>query len=192
MLEPCYMEVNGFPNFDTTEFLIDSAKVRTFLASPAKSGIFPEFRLPEEQPAWIALKLDELQCFEAVNGQFKQWGVSFNNAIALNPSNPAFPAHTGTLLLMAAPKSGFIEAVFEHPVRYVSGLVTSSRRTVLSAYDRDNNLIAQSEIPGGNLAGTDSEISPNAPLSVSAENIYRVTFYAFDAQLTVDGFGFCL
>jgi hypothetical protein len=93
---------------------------------------------------------------------------------------------------MGAPKSGQIEITFKYPVRWVSGLVTSSRRTVLSAWDIDGNLIVQDEMPGPNLAGSNSPIPPSAPLRVKGPNIHRITFYAFDGQLVVDDlmFGF--
>jgi hypothetical protein len=118
--------------------------------------------------------------------------VTFSNAVAIQPSNPAFFTGSGATVLMGAPKSGQIEITFKYPVHWVSGLVTSSRRTVLSAWDIDGNSIVQDEMPGPNLAGSNSPIPPSAPLRVKAPNIHRITFYAFDGQLVVDDlmFGF--
>ncbi|MCC5620016.1 hypothetical protein [Nostoc sp. CHAB 5715] len=143
-------------------------------------------------PTCICLDLEDLKCFEPVERQYERWGVIFHNSIAIQPSNPAFPAYSGLTVLMGAPKSGFLEATFLHPVNSVSAFVTSSQRLVLSAYDRDRQLIAQTALPSPNLANSDSAISPNSLLSITGNNIYSVTFCAFDGQFTLDNFRFYL
>ncbi|ARV63287.1 hypothetical protein BZZ01_28665 [Nostocales cyanobacterium HT-58-2] len=142
-------------------------------------------------PTCIYLTLEDLKCFEAVERQYEQWGVTFANCIAIQPSNPAFPTHSGVMVLMGAPKNGYLEATFLRPVHFVSAFVTSSQRLVLSAYDRDRQLLTQTVLPGANLANSDSTVPPNTLLSVSANNIHCVTFCAFDAHFTIDGLNFC-
>lgn len=143
-------------------------------------------------PTCIFLNLEDLKCFEPVERQYERWGVVFQNSIAIQPSNPAFPTHSGLIVLMGSPKSGFIEASFLQPVNYVSAYVTSSQRLVMSAYDRDRQLLGQTILPGANLANSDSAVPPNTLLSITANNIYSVTFCAFDGQFTVDDFHFCI
>jgi hypothetical protein len=138
----------------------------------------------------VRLDWEDLQCFEVVNRQFHSWGVEFANAIALRPSNSAYPAYSGGMVIMGAPKDGWLEATFLRPVRFVSGFVTSSRRTVLTAFDSNNAVLAQIESPGANLA-TDSEHTPNLRLSLNVPNIHRVTFHTFNGHLTLDDFCFC-
>uniref|UniRef100_A0ACD5GXR6 Uncharacterized protein n=1 Tax=Desertifilum tharense IPPAS B-1220 TaxID=1781255 RepID=A0ACD5GXR6_9CYAN len=41
------------------------------------------------------MDLENLKCFEVVAHQFEERGVIFTNAIALQPSNPAFPPILG-------------------------------------------------------------------------------------------------
>ncbi|GAB1540872.1 hypothetical protein NUACC21_35410 [Scytonema sp. NUACC21] len=142
-------------------------------------------------PTCIYLNLEDLRCFEVVDNQYEEWGVTFSNCIAIQPSNPAFPTHSGLMVLMGAPKSGLLEATFLRPVHFVSAFVTSSQRLLLSAYDRDGQLLTQTILPGANLANSDSIVPPNTLLSVSATDIYRVTFCAFDGQFTIDDFSFC-
>lgn len=149
-----------------------------------------ESQLAVSTPTCVQIDLEELECFQAVDSQFEELGITFSNAIALQPSNPAFPPHAGNTVLMGAPKPGFLEAIFHQPVRFVRGFVTSSRPATLAAYDREGNLLTSTELPTGNLAGSSSEIAPNAQLSISAADIHRITFYAFNGQLTLDGFGF--
>ena len=175
---------------ETPAYNIEMNGQNAFVATPEPALAGSEFGWPVTAPACVRLALEDLRCFEVVDYQFEHWGVTFANAVAIQPSNPAFSIRSGVTVLMGAPKSGLIEVTFKHPVCFVSGLVTSSRRTVLSARDRAGNLIAQDELPAPNLAGFNSPIPPNTQLSVTAPNIYQITFYAFDGQLIVDEFSF--
>lgn len=149
-----------------------------------------ELSLPPRVPTYIRLNFEELNCFQVVDRQFERYGVIFDNAIALSPSNPAFPTHKSRIVLMGAPKSGSLEVTFTQPVSFITSLVTSSRRTVLSAYDNQGTRLAQTDMVEPNLAGSSSQLHPNAPLSLSVPNIHRAVFYAFDGHLTVAEFGF--
>lgn len=139
----------------------------------------------------IFLQLEDLQCFEIVHRQYESKGIIFDNCIAIEPSNPAFPAHSGVIVLMSSPHSGFLEATFVNPVNQVNAFVTSSQRLMLSAYDKSRQLLNQVILPSGNLANSDSTIDPNTLLSVSADNIHSIRFHAFDGQFTVDDLSFC-
>ena len=143
-----------------------------------------------EDPEPVCLNLESLQPFEVVNGQFESLGITFNNAIAIHPSNPAFPTYSGKMLLLAAPEHGLIEITFSQPVSYVSGRVTSSRPTVFTAYNSLGKELVRKKLPNPNLAGSNSPTSPNELLSAQARNINKITFYAFDGQLTLDTISF--
>lgn len=138
----------------------------------------------------VCLNLETLKCFEVVEHQYEEFGVIFNNCIAIQPSNPAFPTDNA-VVLMGAPKGGFLEVAFTRPVNIVKALVTSSQRLLLSAYNRERKIVAQAVLPVGNLANSDSTLLPNALMSVKASQIYSITFCAFDGQFTVDNFSFC-
>lgn len=146
----------------------------------------------EVAPRCFSLQLENLKCFEKVEYQFKESGVIFSNCMAIQPSNPAFPARSDSVVLMGSPQSGLLEAFFLNPVKSVRACITSSQRLILSAYDNDRELLAQSVLPSANLAYSDSSVSPNTLLFVSANNIHSVTFSAFDGQFTVDNFNFCI
>lgn len=75
-------------------------------------------------------------------------------------------------------------------MRFVSSFVTSSRRTILTAFDKHQKPIAQVETPGANLAHSGSGQSPNVRLSVTIPNIHRVMFHTFNGHLTLDDFCF--
>jgi len=161
----------------------------------AKRGVAPLYsqRLPLLQPtdasmrhACVRLDMNDLQCFEKVRYQFEQWGVVFENAIALHPSNPAFPTRSGAIVLTGAPQSGWIGAEFRYPVSYVGAFVTSSRQISLSAYNAKDELVAKAEIPGSNLRDDTSIFQSNLLLSARGQQIVRVVLQAFDGQLTLD------
>ncbi|AFZ07288.1 hypothetical protein Osc7112_2888 [Oscillatoria nigro-viridis PCC 7112] len=192
MVDAKSLQSDGFAEFDTACRSKDLNGKKSFVATPERSGAGSDVRSRATVPAIVRVALEDLKCFEVVEHQFAHWGVTFSNAVAIQPSNPSFFTGSGATVLMGAPKSGLIEVTFKYPVRWVSGLVTSSRRTVLSACDIDGNPIVQDEMPAPNLVGSNSPIAPRAPLRVKAPNIYRITFYAFDGQLVVDDlmFGF--
>ena len=140
----------------------------------------------------VQLDFEALSSCTIVDRQFEAQGVRFTNAIALRPSNPAYQSDSGEIVLMGAPKAGYLEALFLRPVRFVSGSVTSSRRAVLTVFDEQNRTIACAETPGANLANSSAETPTNLPLHLSAADIRRVTFHAFDGQLTLADFCFDL
>lgn len=154
-------------------------------ASPRTTRREMESRLMTSAPKPIHISLEELKSFETVEHQFQNLGIKFTNTIAIEPSNPAFGAAVGVKVLMGAPKSGLIEVSFTNPVKWVSAKVTSSRRTILSAYDRQGTEISRDEMPSPNLAGFNSPIPPNTPLKVQADAISKASFYAFDGQLII-------
>lgn len=145
-----------------------------------------------EEEKGIYLDLETLQGFEVANHQFEHWGIQFRNAIALQPSNPAYPPKSGSMVLIAGPKSGWMEVLFTQPIRAVSCYVTSSRRITLTGFNRENEAIAYTELSEANLATLNDSIAPNALLTLITEtpDIYRINFSAFDGQFSVDDFYF--
>jgi hypothetical protein len=194
MVKQATLQLNRVPMVEDPKFAFDNFNIQNqIVASSRRPQVDPAIDFAKLTiPTCISLDLEDLKCFEPVERQYEHWGVIFHNSLAIQPSNPAFPSYSGLTVLMGAPKSGFLEATFLHPVNSVSAFVTSSQRLVLSAYDRDRQLLGQTVLPSANLANSDSAISPNTLLSITANNIYSVTFCAFDGQFTLDDFCFCL
>lgn len=160
------------------------------IATVCRDRLVREPELLFNKPKCVRFHFEGLNRFEVVEGQFSHWGVTFTNAIAIQPSNPHFPPHSGEMVLMGAPKNGLIEITFNEPVQFVAGFVTSSRGTVLSAYDTQGTLLDRVELPSANLGNATSSIPANTELKVQGDRIYRVTFYAFEGQLVVDDISF--
>ncbi|MCT7965557.1 hypothetical protein NG799_04310 [Laspinema sp. D1] len=193
MVEQFNSDSRDFSKKRNHDSMIELKQVSTLTSFPNNvESETVELSVVEPELGRIILDLEALNCFEVVERQFENLGVIFSNAIALAPSNPAFPSKSGRIVVMGAPKSGAIEVTFLQPVRLVNSLVTSSRRTVLSAYNEQGEQIAEVETLGPNLAGSPSLIPPNAELIINVPNIHRVTFYAFDGHLTLAGFSFAM
>lgn len=147
----------------------------------------------------VRLDLEDLPSFAVVDQQYAPWGVLFSNAVAICPSNPAYPPRSGMMVLLGAPQDGWLEATFLQPVQYVSSFITSSRCTVMRAFNSRNQLVAETK----SLAAPDPShqydqaahqptTMANLQLSLNAPNICRVTLHSFNGHLTVDDFCFCV
>ncbi|BAY26665.1 hypothetical protein NIES2100_64810 [Calothrix sp. NIES-2100] len=187
------LQSDKIQKFDDSGFAVDKCHIHNqSLASEWQGSVKEAYETTSANtPSCIALNFDDLKCFETVERQYESWGAIFHNSLAIQPSNPAFPTHSGLTVLMGSPKSGLLEVSFLQPVNWVSALVTSSQRLVLTAYDRDRKLLAQTVLPGANLANSDSALPPNTLLSIDANGIHSVTFSAFDGLFTLDNFRFC-
>jgi hypothetical protein len=194
MVKQAILQSHKVSRFENAKFALDNFKIQKQVIASNWQGQFEKVNETARVnvPTCISLNLEDLKCFEAVERQYESLGVVFQNSLAIQPSNPAFPTYSGLTVLMGAPKSGLLEATFLEPVNWVGVLVTSSQRLVMSAYDCDRQLLAQSVLPSANLANSDSAMPPNTLLSVAANDIHSVTFCAFDGQFTLDNFRFCL
>lgn len=186
----CSVQLNKVSDSEVSELATDLMEPPDVTASPYWGETEFDSNLLVIRPSSVCLNLEDLKCFEVVDHQFHRYGIIFTNAIALQPSNPAYPPRTGTTVLMGAPKSGWIEVAFSQPIRQFCCYVTSSQRMLLSAYDHQNKLIARKSLPKPNLVGSDSPIPPNALMKIEMPDITRITFYAFDGQLTLSDLSF--
>lgn len=138
------------------------------------------------------LDLSGLQNFEIVMNQYRDQGIEFSNAIALQPSNPAFPSRTGPNILLAGPKSGTMDLIFLKPISALVGYVTSASVTVMTAFDCDGQILGKAETLGRNLADEDSTYPPNVELSVATKTpvIHRVRLRCGGGTLALSDLGF--
>jgi hypothetical protein len=196
MLKQACLQSDQQPKLEDQKLMLDNLDIQNIHNQMVDSSLHSQMHTAfgTEKvaiPNCIYLNLEDLKCFEVVKHQYQKWGIVFDNCIAIQPSNPAFPTYSGLMVLMGAPKGGYLEATFLQPVQFVSAFVTSSQRLLLSAYNRDRQLLTQTVLPGANLANSDSAVPPNTLLSVTANDIHSVTFCGFDGQFTIDNFCFC-
>ena len=189
MAGQCSIQWNEVSDSQVFESANDLKEPQAVSASPDWDVAEFDSNLVVIRPSSVCLNLEDLKCFEVVDRQFNHYGITLENAIAIQPSNPAYPPRTGTNVLMGAPKTGWMEIAFAQPIRQFCCYVTSSQRMLLSAYDHEK-LLTRRSLPKSNLAGSGSPILPNAPLRIEVANISRITFYAFDGQLTLSDLSF--
>lgn len=182
----CSLQSNEVRESEAFESATDLIEPKAVIASPCWGVPECNSNLLVIRPSSVCLNLEDLKCFEVVEQQFCHYGISFKNAIALQPSNPAYPSRSGTTVLMGAPKNGWLEIAFSAPIYMFCCYVTSSQRVVLSAYDHHDKLLVRQSMAEANLAGSNSEILPNAQMRIEEPNISRITFYAFEGQLTIN------
>ncbi|HEY9619536.1 MAG TPA: hypothetical protein V6C78_04160 [Crinalium sp.] len=191
MTEPHHFQLEHKPGAHHPKPGVDYAEAPEFTVSPFQPIDAAGSELAtRDVPNCVRLDLEHLDCYEVVDQQFEALGVTFKNAIALQPSNPAFPPRSGKMVLMGAPRNGWVEATFCRPVRFVRGFVTSPRGTVLAAFDSHNQPVAQTKSPTTKSNGSKSNINPHVELSLSGQDIRRITFYTFDGHLTLNDFSF--
>ncbi|MEO0537000.1 MAG: hypothetical protein AAF215_24470 [Cyanobacteria bacterium P01_A01_bin.123] len=167
------------------------------------------FAEPEVQPSWTAevategtlgfhqchqihIELDNLDRFTVVTDQFADIGVTFHNAIAIKPSNPVYPTHSGERVLIGAPSSGWLSATFHQPVAWVGAYVTGSRSVLMSAFDATDRLLTKIELPGANLDNGENEVPPNSPMLLQAEGIASIRVHCVGGQFTLDDFSYSM
>lgn len=190
MAMQCFQSSNEVRNSSNFEAQSNFMEPKTAIAFPGSTTAECTSNLLVIRPSSVGINLEDLKCFEVVDNQFHDYGITLKNAIALQPSNPAYPPHSGSTVLMGAPKSGWLEAIFAQPIRQFCCYATSSQRLVMSAYDTQDNLVVRQSLLRPNLAGFDSHLPPNAQLTIEEQNISRITFYAFDGQLTLADLSF--
>lgn len=190
MARQCARPSNEVRDSQTYETQINFMAKPSATASPCGCALKCNSNLPVIGSLSICLNLEDLKCFEVVDRQFHDYGIILKNAIALQPSNPAYPPRSGKTVLMGAPKSGWLEVIFSQTIHKFCCYVTSSQRTILSAYDHQDKLLVRQSLTGSNLADSGSGLPPNAQLLIEETNISRLTFYAFDGQLTLSDLSF--
>jgi hypothetical protein len=91
----------------------------------------------------IRLNFQALTAFEPVTEQYCHLGVRFSDAIALEPSNPAFLPKTGCFVLMPLGQEMILTASFDSPTSWVGGEVCGAGSVILTAFDQTGKILAQ-------------------------------------------------
>lgn len=189
MAMQCIRPSNEVCSFPVNQTQINPLTQQTAIATSSDRAVEPNSNLLLIRPLNVCLNLEDLKSFEVVERQFQDYGIILKNAIALVPSNPAYPTRTGSIVLMGGPKNGWLEVTFSQAISKFCCYVTSSQRTIMSAYDHQDKLLGRQSIQA-NLAGFDPLLPPNAPLLLELPNMARITLYAFDGQLTLADLSF--
>jgi len=111
MAMQCSIQLNEVSDSNAFGSATDLKEPQALIASPDWDVAEFDSNLVVIRPSSVCLNLEDLKCFEVVDRQFHHYGLTFENAIALQPSNPAYPPRTGTSVLM-----GFVSSAVMSPV----------------------------------------------------------------------------
>lgn len=125
----------------------------------------------------VTLDFSTLTVFELVQEQFQSFGIGFENAIAIPPSNPAFQTDANQLVLMPIAGQTTITAHFQQPQRQVQAHLTGARRIRLTAYGSEEGAQRQYTPQAQALLGQATPIAfPSHLLELESDRITQVTF----------------
>lgn len=143
-------------------------------------------------PRLIRLDFENLRAFERVTDQYRHMGVCFSGAIAIEPSNPAFTAKSGSTVLMPTGNLMSLIAYFDKPSCWAGAFVCSTRIVVLTAYDQEGNFLGQTSTVANlpSLPDGQSESLPQQ-LELNRHGIAKVEFHSY-VPFTLDDFFFAL
>lgn len=161
------------------------------LHRPAIGFIQPDAAQPL-QLSRIKLDFEDLSAFEQVRDQYSGLGIKFAGAIALQPSNPAFLPHSGSVVLMPLTNGLSLGVYLYRTSQTVGAFVTGTKQVRLTAFDANDKVIAQSNTGARQYVQEQRQTVdplPQHKLELTAVGIARVEF-ASDAPFTMDDF-FC-
>jgi hypothetical protein len=144
------------------------------------------------QAGFVELDFENLSAFEQVRDQYLGLGIKFEGAIALQPSNPAFSPHSGSVVLMPMKNGLSLNAYLYRSFQTIGAYVTGTRQVRLKAFTQDGKVIAQSATGARQYIHEQRDtvdLLPQHKLELSSDGIARVEF-ASDAPFTLDDF-FC-
>jgi len=140
----------------------------------------------------VELDFEDLSAFEQVRDQYSGLGIKFAGAIALQPSNPAFPPRSGAMVLMPMTNGLCLDVYLYRTTQTVGAFVTGTKQVRLTAFDADGKVIAQSNTGARQYVQEQRQTVdplPQRKLELTAVGAIRVEF-ASDAPFTLDDF-FC-
>lgn len=135
---------------------VQSAAVQ-FAEPPAQFVPFPtrlqtlETSLPvlsshSQVAGLIQLDFAEVRPFETVRMQYQEWGIEFDGAIALQPSNPAFTKPNQLVGLAPLVDRLPLTIYFDQPRQLVSAKLTAARQITVKVFDAANRLILKQHL----------------------------------------------
>lgn len=131
-------------------------------------------------PQWqldclIHLNFSELQAFTMVREQYQQWGIEFEGAIALQPSNPAFIDSKQPIGLMPTLERTPLTIYFHHPRQVVSARLTGVQQVSIRAFDTAGRLVSEQCLGQfAYLCGCASGKPSNHEMQLQAAEIARI------------------
>ncbi len=89
----------------------------------------------------VPINFSDLQPFERVQSQYQAWGIEFDGAIALQPSNSAFQLSQASVGLMPSCDRIPLRIYLQQPHHWMSACLIGAKRITVRAFDASQRLI---------------------------------------------------
>jgi hypothetical protein len=129
----------------------------------------------------LRLDFQDLTAFERVTEQYRHLGVYFSGAIALEPSNPAFPPQSTPFVLMPLGHEMMITVSFDTLASRIGALVCGAGSIVLTAFDSEGKILKQASTtasPWFALNNQERDAWPQQQLELNGHGIAKVMFHS--------------
>ena len=139
----------------------------------------------------LRLDFQDLTAFERVTEQYRHLGVYFSGAIALEPSNPAFPPKSTAFVLMPLGHEMIITVTFDTLARRIGAWVCGAGSVVLTAFDSDGKILKQASTtasPWFTLSHQERGAWPQQQLELNQRGIAKVMFHSSSPFILNDFF----
>jgi hypothetical protein len=143
-------------------------------------------------PTATRLIFDTLQPFEFVRDQYRDYGIQFDQAIALAPTNPAFAHHANSLVLMPTAGHTSLLMRFAAGISHIRTSVIGVRQISLVALDAQGQVLARHVAHGKRSLHRHRDLVTPLPcltLTASGHRIYQVALLS-DAPFVVNDLQF--
>lgn len=116
-----------------------------FPPSPIGNSFQPPRRKRQARPAREFIDIDYLQNFELVADQFADFGLSFDDAIAISPSNGRFLAHSHRRSIMATSQGKMLKVGLAPTVQQVHLWLVGSQEVAISTLNGNGEIIFKTQ-----------------------------------------------
>ncbi|MDJ0702216.1 MAG: hypothetical protein QNJ46_02955 [Leptolyngbyaceae cyanobacterium MO_188.B28] len=159
-------------------------------SSPERS--FAE-RASSELPAWDKVNFQTLSSFEVVTDQYQNWGLQFEGAIALTPSNPSFLSESGAVVLMPEAGRKMIKIHLQRPLDHLTIAVRGAGVVNFIALGEEGQCLTRSSLEGpqANLTENKSCALPQRRFDLDAQGL-SVLIMESESPFTVESVFFTI
>ncbi|MCG8367095.1 MAG: hypothetical protein MJA27_27635 [Pseudanabaenales cyanobacterium] len=127
----------------------------------------PDLSFPEgaasDLPTWDKVNFQTLSSFERVSDQYQDWGLQFEGAIALTPSNPSFLSESDKVVLMPATGRKMIKIHLRRSIHHITIGVRGVGIVNFMALGKNGHCLTRCSLDGQQSSLTDNNTPAHLP-----------------------------
>ncbi len=167
-----------------------SSSISTRIKAKSRSQAIQRVSTPVPSES-VQISFEALSAFDRVTTQFESLGVRFHNAIALKPSNPAFPQDTDACVLLPTQNNSSLALDFVQPMTWIEVSVSSVQAVRLRGFDASDEVLTEAgdAYDYCNLGAHPNHELPQQQLRIAAAGLSKVVIES-DTPLTLNEISF--